>query len=109
MFRREKPFFLPQCRSIRPEEKKGVCQEKIGITTQNAEAGIDQVIGEIVGVSDDPVYSSVTEHHVAHKNTFRNHMQKATDGDQKKTDHHVRKAHATKQGRGERTKDDYIS
>jgi hypothetical protein len=59
------------------------------IAAQQAEAGVDQIAGQVIGVSDDPIYAAGAESHVPYQDAFRDDVQEAADSEEEKTDCHL--------------------
>jgi hypothetical protein len=78
----EQFLFVSQGRSVGPEKEKGIGEKQIGVAAQNTETGIYQIVGKIIRMPDNSVYSPVTEDYVANENALGGHMEKTAGSEQ---------------------------
>ena len=86
---REQPIFFPHGRSIRPKKEERIYHQQDVIAAQQAEAGVNQIAGQIIGMADHFIHAPGAERHVPYQNAFCNDVQEATDSEEERTKCHL--------------------
>jgi hypothetical protein len=75
-------------RPVSPVKEEGIGHEEIDVPAQQTEAGVNTIIGKIIGMTDHPINALMAKHNISDKDSFGYKMEKASGREQQEADNH---------------------